>query len=92
MNNLPQKQKDAKANYLQKQLEQTIETYQSATRSERRAAIKHIDSFLETLSEDQKTFWLKFRERLERMNELPAMDIDTFNTIYLGGNSTPFIR
>jgi hypothetical protein len=92
MNNLTQKQKDTKADYLQRQLEETIKTYQAASRGERRSAIRHIDSFIETLSEDGQTFWLKFRERLERMNERPTMDIDTFNTIYLGGNSTPFLR
>lgn len=90
MNNLTQKQKDAKADYLQQQLEETIKTYQSASRGERIAAIRHVDSFIQTLSEDQKIFWLKFRERLERMNECFGMDVDTFNTIYLGGNSTPF--
>ncbi len=87
MNNLSQKQKDAKAAYLQNQLEKTIEVYASASTNERRAAIKHIDSFLETMSEDQKNFWLRLRQKLERMNERPSMDIDTFNTIYLGGNS-----
>ncbi len=92
MNNISQNQTGAKANHLQKQLEKTIKTYKAASKSERRAAIRHVDSFLETLSEDQQTFWLKFRHRLERMNELPTMDIDTFNTIYLGGNSTPFVN
>ncbi len=92
MNILTQKQTDAKADYLQQQLEKTIKTYKAASKSERRAAIRQVDSFLETLSEDQQTFWLKFRHRLEQMNELPTMDIDTFNTIYLGSNSTPFPR
>ena len=54
MNNLTQKQKDAKNNYLQKQLDKTIETYQNATPEERTAAIKDIDSFMEVLQHDQK--------------------------------------
>lgn len=88
MNNLPQTKTEAKARYLTEQLEKTIEVYKSASRTERSAAIKHIDSFLETLPEDQKTFWLKFRCRLERMNEFALpMHPDAFNTIYLGGNS-----
>lgn len=71
MNKLSHDKQAAKDAHLTNQLNQTIETYKAATGTERRAAIRHIDSFLGTLAADQKTFWLKFRERLERMNEKP---------------------
>jgi hypothetical protein len=44
--------------------------YESADRSERNAVIQQIDSFSEMLPKDAKTFWLKFRYKLERLNEL----------------------
>ncbi len=88
MSNLSQEKKTAKADHLNAQLEKTIEIYKAASVTERKAAIRHIDSFLESLpGDDQKTFWLKLRQKLERMNESFAMDVDSFNTIYLGGNS-----
>ena len=90
MNNLTQKQKDAKNNYLQRQLDKTIETYQNATPEERTAAIGHIDSFMEVLQHDQKAFWLEMKERLKTMNEVRCADQDTFNTIFRGGDSSPF--
>ena len=90
MNNLTQKQKDTKNNYLQMQLDKTIETYQKATPEERRAAVKHIDSFLEVLQHDQKQFWLDMKARLKEMNVVRCADQDTFNTIYRGGDSSPF--
>ncbi len=90
MNNLTQKQKDAKNNYLQAQLDKTIETYKQATPEERTAAVRHIDSFLEVLKADQKPFWLEMKEKLKEMNIVRCADQDTFNTIYRGGNSSPF--
>jgi hypothetical protein len=43
--------------------------YEKADTSERNAIIKHIDSFLSVVSKDEKTFWLKFRRKLEILNE-----------------------
>ena len=69
MNNLTQTQQDAKQAYLDRQANQMLVTYQNADRSERNAVIQQIDSFLETLPNDAKIFWLNFREKLERLNE-----------------------
>ncbi len=69
MNNLTQTQQDAKQAYLDRQANQMLSTYQNAEKDERNAVIKQIDSFLETLPEDAKIFWLKFRCKLERLNE-----------------------
>ncbi len=69
MNNLTQNQQAAKQAYLDRQQAEMLVTYQTADKSERSAVIKHIDSFLEIVSKDQKIFWLKFRQKLERLNE-----------------------
>lgn len=69
MNNLPEKQREAKQAYLDKQQEQMLSHYEKATSDERNAIIKHVDSFLSTCNQDQKTFWLKFRRKLEKLNE-----------------------
>jgi hypothetical protein len=39
------------------------------SQDERKAVIKQIDSFLEIVPKDAKTFWLQFRRKLERFNE-----------------------
>ena len=70
MNNLTQKQRDAKQAYLDKQLEQMLKRYQDADKNERAAVIRQIDSFLPvTTIKSEKNFWLKFRQKLERLNE-----------------------
>lgn len=69
MNTLTQTQKEAKESYLTKQSEQMLALYEKADSNERKAIIKQIDSFLEILNQDQKLFWLKFRRKLERLNE-----------------------
>ena len=69
MNNLTQTQQDAKAAYLNKQSEQMLALYEKADTDERKAIIKQIDSFLSIVSPDAKTFWLKFRHKLEMLNE-----------------------
>ncbi len=69
MNNLTQTQQDAKQAYLNRQAEQMIVIYQNADSKERNAIIKQIDSFLEIVPKGAKTFWLKFRRKLERLNE-----------------------
>jgi hypothetical protein len=69
MNNLTQTQKEAKETYLNKQSEQMLALYEKADTNERKAIIKQIDSFLSVVSPDAKTFWLKFRRKLEMLNE-----------------------
>ena len=69
MNNLTQTQQQAKQAYLDKQQEQMLALYEKADTSERNAIIKHIDSFLSTCNQSEKNFWLKFRRKLEKLNE-----------------------
>jgi len=69
MNNLTQTQQDAKAAYLNKQSEQMLALYAKADTNERKAIIKQVDSFLSIVSPDARTFWLKFRQKLEMLNE-----------------------
>ncbi|MDQ3374933.1 MAG: hypothetical protein M3521_13740 [Acidobacteriota bacterium] len=69
MNNLAQIQQYAKQAYLDRQAKQMLTHYEKASRSERNAVIKQVDSFLEIVPKDAKTFWLKFRYKLERLNE-----------------------
>ena len=69
MNNLTQTQQDAKQAYLDRQQAEMLVTYKSADKSERKAVIRQIDSFLEIVPKDAKIFWLKFRFKLERLNE-----------------------
>lgn len=70
MNNLTQEQLDAKQAYLNKQLATMLACYENADSTERKAIIKQVDSFLPvTRSKDEKTFWLKFRYKLERLCE-----------------------
>ncbi|HMS38918.1 MAG TPA: hypothetical protein PKE69_01740 [Pyrinomonadaceae bacterium] len=73
MNNLTQTQRDAKQAYLNKQLEQMLKLYQDADKNERSAIIRQIDGFLPvTTIKSEKNFWLKFRQKLERLNEKSA--------------------
>ena len=67
--NLTQIQTDAKQAYLNRQSEQMLALYKQADESERNAIIKQIDSFLSVISKDEKIFWLKFRRKLEIVNE-----------------------
>lgn len=69
MNNLTQNQRDAKQSFLDNQQAQMIVRYEKADKSERAAIIRQIDSFLPVIKDDEKTFWQKFRQKLERMNE-----------------------
>jgi hypothetical protein len=68
MNNLSEKQ-NAKQAYLDNQQAQMIARYEKADQNERAAIIRQIDSFLPVIKGDEKTFWLKFRQKLERLNE-----------------------
>ncbi len=72
MNNLTQTQQNAKQAFLDKQQAEMFINYQNADQTERNAIIKHIDSFLEVIPKDAKIFWLKFRQKLERLNEQTA--------------------
>lgn len=69
MNNLTQTQKEAKEAYLNQQQETMLALYQNADTNERKAIIGQVDSFLSTCNQSEKSFWLKFRSKLERLNE-----------------------
>jgi len=69
MNNLTENQSNAKQAYLDNQQAQMIARYEKADKSERAAIIRQIDSFLPVTRGDEKSFWLKFRQKLERFNE-----------------------
>jgi len=69
MNNLTQTQQQAKQAFLNRQQETMLALYEKADTAERNAIIKHIDSFLEVVPNDAQTFWLKFRRKLETINE-----------------------
>lgn len=72
MNNLTQTQRNTKQAFLDKQQAEMLTTYQNADQTERNAIINQIDSFLEVIPKDAKIFWLKFRQKLERLNEQTA--------------------
>lgn len=67
--NLTQKQLDAKEAYLNNQQERMLALYEKADTTERNAIIRQIDSFLSTCNPNGKNFWLKFRRKLEILNE-----------------------
>jgi hypothetical protein len=67
--NLSQIQMNAKQAYLNYQSEQMLALYKQADKTERNAIIKQIDSFLSVISRDEKLFWLRFRRKLEAINE-----------------------
>lgn len=69
MDNLTQNQRDAKQAYLDNQQAQMIARYEKADKRERAAIIGQIDSFLPVIKNDEKSFWLRFRQKLERLNE-----------------------
>jgi len=69
MNNLPQTREEAKRLYLKHQQEKVLKQLETADRSERIAIIRHIDGFLRSTTPEGKIFWLKIREKLERINE-----------------------
>jgi hypothetical protein len=69
MNNLTQNQCDAKRASLDNQQAQMIARYEKADQTERAAILRQIDSFLPITKGDEKSFWLRFREKLERLNK-----------------------
>lgn len=50
---------------------QVVEFFLAAELTERKAIIKHIDSFIRSSVGEQKIFWLRVRYGLERANEIP---------------------
>lgn len=68
MNNLTQNQKDAKQAYLDNQQAQMMARYEKADQNERAAIIRQIDSFLPVIEDDEKSFWLQFRQKLKGLN------------------------
>ena len=70
MNNLTQTQQDAKQAFLDRQQAEMLALYQNADISERNAVIRQIDSFLEVVPKDARIFGLKFRSKLESLNEI----------------------
>ena len=75
MNNLTQQQRDAKQAYLDNQQDEMLAQYSKADNGERSAIMRQIDSFLIVTSEGKKNFCLKFRQRLERLNEQKSIKI-----------------
>lgn len=73
MNNLTQTQFDAKQSYLRERQENMLALYQKVGVSERNAIIKQINSFLSIVSQDEKTFWMSFRRKLEVLNEMTVL-------------------
>lgn len=69
MNNLTQTQSDAKQAYLNRQSAQMLIICQNADTNERNAVIRQIDSFLGIVPLAAKIFWLKFRCKLEMIDE-----------------------
>ena len=69
MNNLTQNQTDAKQVYLDNQQARMIALYEKADQTERAAIIRQIDSFLPVIKDNEKSFWLKLRQNLARLNE-----------------------
>ena len=69
MSNLKENQRNEKQIYLDNQQAQMIAQYEKADQNERAAIIRQIDSFLPVTKGDKKSFWLKFRQKLERLNE-----------------------
>ena len=74
MNNLSQTRQEAKELYLKRQQSKMLERYKAADGNERAAVIRNIDLFLSAVSKDERIFWLKFRSKLERLNERFAVN------------------
>lgn len=69
MDNVSKEKQAAKQACLDKQSNAMLALFQKADNSERVAIIRAIDGFLPNLSGDEKSFWLKFRQKLERLAE-----------------------
>lgn len=71
MNNLTQTQVNAKQSLLSYQKEQLLKMYNVADIEERRTVVNHIYAFLSIVSQDEKIFWLKFINELQKLDERP---------------------
>jgi hypothetical protein len=69
MDNLTQRQRDAKQAYLDDQQAQMIARFEKADQTEREAIIWQIDSFLPIIKGNEKSFWRRFRRKLKSLNE-----------------------
>jgi hypothetical protein len=69
MSNLPQTRNEAKQLYLRHQQQKVLKGLENASDGERCAVIRHIDGFLNSTTPEGKIFWLRIREKLERLNE-----------------------
>jgi hypothetical protein len=68
MNNLTQIQHAALDGILDSQRRRVVDRYRNSDREEQLAVIRQIDSLLPVLNGEQKIFWLKLRENLERLS------------------------
>ncbi len=68
MNNLTQTQTDAKQEYLNRQQESMLACYRQSEPIERKAIIRHINSFLEVIPKANKSFWVNFLIELEKID------------------------
>lgn len=68
---LPQNEtrKEAAKLYLKRQRSKVIDQLKGASLEERKATIRHIDSFLNSTTPEGKIFWLKVRREIERQIE-----------------------
>lgn len=71
MNNLTQTQANAKQSLLSYQKEQLLKMYNVADIEERKTVVNHIYAFLSIVSQDEKIFWLKFINELQKLDERP---------------------
>ena len=63
---LNETRRQARELYLKRQRAQVIDQLKGATIAEKKAVIRHIDSFLSSTTPDGKAFWLKVRREIER--------------------------
>lgn len=68
-NNATATRQQAKELYLKRQRSKVIEQLKGAGNQERIATIKHIDSILNSVTPEGKTFWLKVRRDIEKQIE-----------------------
>lgn len=61
--------REARQLYLKRQRSKVIGQLKGANNAERRATIRHIDSFLRSATPDGKIFWLKVRREVETQIE-----------------------
>lgn len=70
MDNLTQTQSNLKQTCLDEHRSKMLICFQIAGQDERKAIFKHIDAILPGCMENERIFWLKFRNQLERLSEV----------------------